>query len=444
MTSHPFTPVPSVDDIRADFPILAKPVRGQRPLVYLDSGATSQKPQQVIDAVSNFYAAQNGAAGRSTYELADESTRVVDEGRINVAEFVGAQDTNVVFTKNATEAINLVSLAIEHAGAIAQHPLAIGEGDEVVVTRAEHHANLVPWQQLCQRSGATLKWIDLDEQGRLDMATLNVITPATRVVALTHASNVTGAITELGPVLDAVNAIAGSKAPSVERGGKAIVVLDTCQSSVHIPINFALLSKAGVDALCLSAHKMLGPTGVGALVATEELLDLMPPVLTGGSMIELVSMDSSTFMTGPSRFEAGTMPMAQIAGWSAALNYIKRCDMSVLREREDRLTLALLRGMRDMNGIRILGPADDESVTSGMRLGVVAFDVGDVHPHDVGQVLDSYGVAVRTGHHCAQPLHAHFGVRSSARASLGPYSNATDVDRFLEALPQVRHYFGRS
>ncbi|WP_136193268.1 aminotransferase class V-fold PLP-dependent enzyme [Actinomyces procaprae] len=429
-----------VTAIRADFPYLERPARNGRPLAYLDWAATSQKPVGVIAAEADFYGRSNGAAGRSTYQLADEATAVWEDARDAVAGFVGACGSQLVFTKNATEAVNLVALAIGHASlgrpagrggaaAAATDPAArlrLGEGDEIVVTVAEHHANLVPWQELAARTGATLRWLGLTEDGRVDPSTVSVITDRTRVLALTHASNVTGAITPLEQILPAA------------RSAGALVVLDTCQSSPHLPLDFAAISSAGVDAMVLSSHKMLGPTGIGALVATEELLDAMPPVLTGGSMIETVTMASSTYMPGPARFEAGSQPLAQAAGWHAAIDYLSELGMGRLRATEQALLERALGGMADVPGLRILGPADSHD-----RVGVVAFSLDGVHPHDVGQVLDAAGVAVRTGHHCAQPIHAHFGVPSSSRISFGPATTPEEIDRFLDAVATVRGYFQR-
>ena len=426
--------------IRADFPYLERAARNGEALAYLDWAATSQKPAGVIATEADFYRMSNGAAGRSTYQLADEATATFEDARDAVAAFVGARGSELVFTKNATEAINLVALAIGHASqgrsaargggpAAADDParrLIIGEGDEIVVTRAEHHANLVPWQELCARTGATLRWLDLTEDGRIDAATLDVITERTRVLALTHASNVTGAISPLDLIL-----------PRAQQVG-ALVVLDTCQSAAHLPLDFGALKTAGVDAMVLSSHKMLGPTGIGALVATTDLLAAMPPVLTGGSMIEVVTMGSSTYMPPPARFEAGSQPLAQAVGWGAAVDYLAGIGPGRLHATEQALTARLLEGAGRVEGLRVLGPEDTEQ-----RIGVVSFDLQGVHPHDVGQVLDAVGVAVRTGHHCAQPLHAHFGVHASSRVSLGPTSTPQEVDRFLEAVASVRSYFQR-
>ena len=442
MSSAPATPLSDQElaAVRADFPYLERPARNGESLAYLDWAATSQKPSRVMEKEAEFLSLSNGAAGRSTYQIADEATQAWEDARDAVAGFVGARGSELVFTKNATEAINLVALAIGHASlgrpaargggpADADDParrLAIGVGDEIVVTRAEHHANLVPWQELAARTGAALRWLDLTEDGRIDSATTRVMTERTRVLALTHASNVTGAITPLDDILPAARAVG------------ALVVLDTCQSAAHLPLDFAALSAAGVDAMVLSSHKMLGPTGVGALVATEELLAAMPPVLTGGSMIEVVTMESSTYMSGPARFEAGSQPLAQAAGWRASVEYLAHLGMDRLHAGERVLTQQVLGGLAGVDGLRVLGPADTTE-----RLGVVAFTIDGVHPHDVGQVLDSSGVAVRTGHHCAQPIHRHFGVHASSRVSFGPCTTTAEVERFLEAVASVRSYFRR-
>lgn len=442
---NPHDPTPArplspqeIDALRADFPYLERPARNGRQLAYLDWAATSQKPAAVIAREAEFYRASNGAAGRSTYQIADEATQEWEDAHDAVASLVGASGDQVVFTKNATEAVNLVALAISHASAgrsaargggpaDADDPsrrLRLGEGDEIVVSRAEHHANLVPWQELAARTGATLRWLDLTPDGRIDPATVDVVTERTRVLAVTHASNVTGAITPLDAILPAA------------RAAGALVLLDTCQSAAHLPLDFAALSAAGVDAIVLSSHKMLGPTGIGALVATRELLDAMPPVITGGSMIEVVTMESSTYMSGPARFEAGSQPLAQAAGWHTAVDYLRHLGLDRLHAGERALTQRVLDGLSSVEDVRLVGPADADD-----RLGVVAFLIEGVHPHDVGQVLDAAGVALRTGHHCAQPIHAHFGIASSSRVSFGPTTTVAEIDRFLDAVSGVHAYF---
>lgn len=425
MTAKDFSAA-ELEAIRSDFPILSRHGRGGAPIAYLDASATSQKPRQVIEAEADFYRLHNGAVHRGTHLLGDESTDAFERARSVLAGFIGGRADEVVWTKNATEAINLVALAIGHAscgrGGAAAERLRIGQGDRIVITRAEHHANIVPWQELCARTGAELAWLDLLEDGRVDPGTLSAITPNTRLVALTHVSNVTGAVS---PV-DAVVAAA--------REAGALVLLDTCQSSAHMPIDVARL---GADFAVFSSHKMLGPTGAGALWGRRELLEAMPPVLTGGSMIEWVSMEGSTFMAPPERFEAGSQPVAQIAGWARALEYLDALGMDRVEAHEHALTRLMLEGISSVEGVRVLGPGADSD-----RIGVVAFAVDGVHPHDVGQVMDAYDVAVRVGHHCAIPLHTFFGVRSSARASVALTTTADEIERMVGALGRVRGFFG--
>lgn len=411
--------------IRADFPILSRMGRGGKPIAYLDASATSQKPERVISAEADFYRRSNAAVHRGTHLLGDESTAAFEDGRTALASFIGGRPEEIVWTKNATEAINLVALSIGHAslgrGGEAAAPLRIGPGDRIVTTRAEHHANLVPWQELCARTGAELAWLDLLPDGRIDLETLDRIDASTKLVAFTHASNVTGAISPVAPII--------AKARSVG----ALVLLDTCQSSAHMPLDVAAL---GADFAVMSSHKMLGPTGIGALWGRKELLEAMPPVLSGGSMIESVTMEGSTYMPAPERFEAGSQPVAQIAGWTAALEYLSKLGMDRIHAQEEQLTARLLEQIRDLEGVRVLGP------TSAVeRIGVLAFAVEGVHPHDVGQVLDADDVAIRVGHHCAIPLHSFFGVRSSARASVSPMTSPEEIDRFIASLGRVRSFF---
>lgn len=413
--------------LRRDFPILRRTGRGGRPIVYLDSSATSQKPECVIDAETDFYRLHNAAVHRGTHLLGDEATAAFEDARATLASFVGGDADEIVWTKNATEGINLVAYAMGNAsagrGGEAAARFRVGPGDRIVVTRAEHHANLVPWQELCARTGAELAWLDLTPDGRIDLDTLGVITPATKLVAFTHVSNVTGAISPVAPIVAAAREVG------------ALVLLDTCQSSAHMPLDVAAL---GVDFAVFSAHKMLGPTGAGALWGRRELLEGMPPFLSGGSMIADVSMERTEFMPPPERFEAGSQPVAQIAAWSVALEYLRELGMGRVAAHEEVITRALLDGIASVPGVRVLGPS--ESVD---RVGVVAFAVEGVHPHDVGQYLDSEDVAVRVGHHCAIPLHTFFGVRASARASAAPTTTSDEVERFVEALARVRTYFGR-
>ncbi|GAA4422774.1 cysteine desulfurase [Georgenia halophila] len=413
--------------VRADFPILERTVRGGRPLVYLDTAATAQKPRCVLEAEQEFYERTNAAVHRGAHQLAEEATEAYEAARAAVAAFVGAAEDEIVWTKNATEALNLVTYAFSNAslgrgGDAARELFALAPGDEIVVTEAEHHANLVPWQELCARTGATLRWIGTDDDGRLDPETYSVINERTRVVALTHASNVTGAIS---PVADVV---------ALARWAGALVVLDACQSAAHLPLDLRALD---VDFAAFSGHKMLGPTGVGVLYGKRDLLDALPPFLTGGSMVETVTMETTTYAAPPNRFEAGTQMVAQTVGLHAAVNYLDELGMDALAVHEAALTTQLLDGVASVPGVRVLGPAD-----SSDRLAVVAFAVDGVHPHDVGQLLDDAGIAVRVGHHCAQPVHRRLGVHASARASAGVYTTTDEIEAFVDALGRVRAFFG--
>lgn len=412
--------------IRADFPILSRTGRGGRPIVYLDSSATSQKPQSVISMESAFYSRHNGAVRRNAHILGDESTQLFEDARVRFSQFVHAgSEQEIVWTKNATEALNLVAYAIGNASVAppGQYPdyLRLRPGDKVIVTRAEHHSNLVPWQQLCQRTGATLDWLDLQEDGRIDLDTLERIDEHTKVVSFTHVSNVTGAISPVAAIVEAARSMG------------ALTVLDTCQSAAHMPIDVQAL---GIDCAVFSGHKMLGPTGIGALWARKELLADLPPVLTGGSVVADVSMEDTQFLPAPEKFEAGSQPVAQAAGWAVALDYLGYLGMNRVAVHEAALTKQMLEGLRSIKGVRLLGPTDPVE-----RTGVFSFVVEKIHPHDVGQVLDSLDVAVRTGHHCAIPLHKFFGVKSSSRASLSLTTTPAEVEQFLEALVQVPKYF---
>ncbi|MGM0384372.1 MAG: SufS family cysteine desulfurase [Actinomycetota bacterium] len=406
--------------LRADFPILGRTVRGKS-LVYLDSAATSQKPRSVIEAESRFYEESNAAVHRGAHALAEEATDFYESGRDHLARFLGARADEVVWTKNATESLNLVAYALQNA-TLDGSRLALRPGDEIVVTEAEHHSNLVPWQQLARRTGARFRWLGVDDHGRIDPATLDVINERTRVVAFTHVSNVTGAISPVAPIVEAA------------RAAGAITVLDACQSAPHLPLDVRAL---GVDAVAVSGHKLLGPTGVGALWARTELLEALPPFLTGGSMIEVVTMEGTTFTDPPTRFEAGTQMIAQVAGFDAALTWLEEFGMDRVEAHEAALTARLVDGVAALDGVRILGPD-----TAAGRVGLVSFTVDGVHPHDVSQVLDADGIAIRVGHHCAQPIHRRLGVHASARASLGVYNTMDEVDFFVDRLAHVRKFFG--
>jgi len=413
--------------VRADFPLLARTVRDGRPLVYLDSGATSQKPEVVLDAEQDFYTQRNAAVHRGAHQLAEEATEAFETARHEVASFVGVADDELVWTSNATAGLNLVAYAMSNAtlgrGGDAARRFALAPGDEIVVTEAEHHANLVPWQELAARTGATLRWLGVDDDGRIRADELDtVVTDRTRVLAFTHASNVTGAITPVAPFV----------ARAREVG--ALTVLDACQSVPHLPVDLAAL---GVDFAAFSGHKMLGPTGVGALYGRRELLEAMPPVTTGGSMVEVVTMEATTYAPPPRRFEAGTQMVSQAVGMGAAATYLAELGMDAVAAHERHLAGLLLDAVASVPGVRVLGPTENVD-----RLAAVSFVVDGVHAHDVGQVLDDRGVAVRVGHHCAQPLHRRFGVAATARASAAVYTTDEEIAVFREALAGVRTFFG--
>ena len=413
--------------IRADFPILSRTVRDGRPLVYLDSGATSQRPRQVLDAERAFLEQHNAAVHRGAHQLAEEATDAYESARARIAAFVGADPNEVVFTKNATEGINLVAYAFGNAsvGKVteAERRFAVAPGDEIVVTELEHHANLVPWQELCRRTGAVLRWYGVTPDGRLDLDSLE-LSERTRIVAFAHQSNV------LGTVLPVAELVARARAVG------ALTLLDACQSVPHQPVNLTAL---GVDFAAFSGHKMLGPSGVGVLWGRGELLAAMPPFLTGGSMIELVRMEGSTYAPPPQRFEAGVPMTSQAVGLGAAVDYLSGLGMEAVFAHELALTGAALDGLAEVPGVRIVGPRD---LTH--RGGAVSFVVDEVHAHDVGQVLDDRGVAVRVGHHCAWPLHRRFGVAATVRATFAVYNTPDEVAALVDGVRAAREFFGVS
>ena len=402
-----------VEAIREDFPILRRTVRHDKPLVYLDSGATSQHPVQVLDAERAYYELHNAAAHRGTHLLGEEATEIYEGTRAKLAAFLGAASPDeIVFTKSATEAINLVAFGLTSS---------VGPGDEILITEAEHHANLVPWQQLCARTGATLRWFTMLPDGRLDVDP-SLITDRTRVVAVTGQSNVTGVIPPVAEIARLAH----------EAG--AMVLVDGAQSVPHHPVDVAAL---GADFLAFSGHKMLGPLGLGVLWGRYSKLDALPPFLTGGSMIEVVRMEETTFLPPPARFEPGVPPVAQAAGLGAAVDYLTALGMDNVAAHEESLTAHALDALREIPGVRIIGPD-----TTKDRGGTVAFEVAGVHPHDVGQVLDELGVAVRTGHHCAWPLHRALGCQASTRASFYVYNTHAEIDALADAVRYAKRFFG--
>lgn len=404
--------------LRGDFPILSRSVRDGRRLTYLDSGATSQRPRQVIEAEVDFITQHNAPVHRGAYQLAEEATDAYEDAREAIASFIGAGYDELVFTKNATEALNLVafSLGDERAGVHR-----IGEGDVIVVTELEHHANLVPWQELARRTGATLKWYGVTPDGRIDLDSLE-LDESVKVVAFTHQSNVTGAVADVPEMVRRAKAVG------------ALTVLDACQSVPHMPIDVAEL---GVDFLAFSGHKMLGPTGVGALWGRPELLEALPPFITGGSMIEVVTMEKTTFAAPPQRFEAGTMMTSQVVGLGAAVKYLSAIGMDEIAKHEHELTKAALKALKAIDGVTIIGPDTAEN-----RGAAISFQVEGIHPHDLGQVLDDRGVCIRVGHHCAWPVHRAMGVQSTARASFYLYNTLDEVDALADAIRDAKEFFG--
>lgn len=407
-----------VAKVRKDFPIFQRTIRDGKRLVYLDSGATSQKPLSVIEAESDFYKFHNAAVHRGAHQLAEEATDAFEGARLKVAQFIGAKEDEVVFTKSATESLNLVAYAMGNAEPGSK--FALTSDNRIVVTEMEHHANLIPWQQLAARTGAQLSWFEVTPEGRLDLSKIDsVITADTKVVALTHQSNVLGTINPLAQIIARAHEVG------------AVVVLDACQSVPHMKVD---VSQLGVDFLAFSGHKTLGPTGVGVLWSSH--LNELPPFLYGGSMIETVTMTSATWAPAPRKFEAGVPNMAQAVGLGAALDYLSNIGVDHIYKHETDLTGYLLKKLALVPDLKVVGPQD--VVARGSS---VSFTVGDIHPHDLGQYLDSQGVAVRTGHHCAWPLTRKLGVPATTRASLYLYNDEADCDALFDAILGAQKYF---
>lgn len=416
--------------IREEFPILDQQIHGH-PLVYLDSAATSQKPQCVIDAEAEFYRTINAGVHRGAHELAARSTMAFEEARAKMARLVGANaaegEEEVVVTSGATAGLNLLATAFGNAslgrGGAAAKRFALKPGDEIVVSKAEHHSVLLPFQELAARTGASLKWFDLDDEGRIRSDSADeVITERTKIVAVTHVGNTTGAITDIAPIIRRAHEVG------------AAFIFDACQSVPHLKVDFHALD---VDFAAWSAHKMYGPTGVGFLYGKRDMLEALPPANFGGSMVELAWMDQEArYMEPPARFEAGTQPVAQVVAAGVAADWLMSIGMENLEAHERTITDELL-ALGDIEGVRILGPRSNER-----RIGTIAFEVEGVHPHDVGQFIDAQGIAIRVGHHCAQPVHRHFGVYASNRASSGIYNAVEDAQALIETVKQVRPFFG--
>ncbi len=403
---------------KKDFPIFERKVRGGNSLIYLDSGATSQKPNSVIEAESNFYRTVNAAVHRGAHLLAEEASEAYESAREKVAAFIGAISNEVIFTKSATESLNIIAYSFGNPDS----RINIKAGDQIVVTEMEHHANLIPWQQLAKRTGAELRWLSVTADGRIDLTNLDqVITKKTKIVAITHQSNVLGSILPVETLVKAAHGVG------------ALVVLDACQSAPHFALD---VKKLDIDFLAFSGHKTLGPTGIGVLWGKYDLLEKLEPSLFGGSMVDSVTMESATWAATPRKFEAGVPNMAQAVGLSAAIDYLNQIGMHNIAQHEQDLTSYLLKGITSISGVKVIGPVDMKD-----RGGVVSFTVDGVHPHDVGQVLDQYGIAVRTGHHCAWPLMRKLNLVGTTRASLYLYNSKSDVDSLLESIEKVKSYF---
>lgn len=403
--------------IRKDFPILSRTVRDGKPLIYLDSGATAQRPYQVLDAERDFLTLHNAPVHRGAYALAEEATDAYEGARADIAAFVGAEDHELAFTKNATEALNEVAYVL---GDPRSGQFSVGAGDEIVVSQLEHHANLVPWQELAQRTGATLKWYTLTPDGRIDLDSLQ-LGPQVKVVALSHQSNVTGAVLDVAEAVRRAHAVG------------ALFILDACQSVPHQRVDFHELD---VDFAAFSGHKMLGPNGVGVLYAKAELLATLPPFLTGGSMVEKVTMEKTTFTAAPQRFEAGTQMTSQVVGLGAAVRYLQNLGMDNVAAHEHELTEYALGKLGGIHGLRIIGPT-----TAQARGAAVSFVVEGIHPHDLGQVLDDQGICIRVGHHCAWPVHTCMGIQATARASFYVYNTCEEIDILATGIQRAQEFF---
>jgi len=401
-----------VAEVRRDFPILGREINGH-PLVYLDSANTSQKPVQVLDVMRDYWERHNANVSRSVHTLGTESTTAYEDARAKIARFIGAASADeVVFTKNSTEAINLVA-----------HSLTVGPGDEIVISEMEHHSNIVPWQLLCERTGATLRWFGVTDDGLLDESSLeSLVTERTKIVSVVHMSNILGTINDVSRIVTRAHQVG------------ALVMLDCSQSVPHLPMDVATL---GADLIAFTGHKMLGPTGIGVLWGRAAVLADMPPFLGGGSMIETVTLERTTYAPPPARFEAGTPPIAEAIALGAAVDYLSALGMEAIHRHEQELTAYALKTLADLPGVRVFGPGGPEG-----RGGTVSFDVAGVHPHDVGQILDDLGVEVRVGHHCARPVCARFGVAAMTRASFYLYTTTDEIDALARGLERVRKVFG--
>jgi cysteine desulfurase/selenocysteine lyase len=414
------TSVLDVETIRKDFPILSRLVQGDKPLVYLDNAATSQKPRQVLDAIVNYYEQHNANVHRGIHTLAEEATALYEGARDKVARFVNAPSRDeVIFTKNSSEAMNLIARVLGEAGP----GYRVGPGDEIVITEMEHHSNIVPWHQLAERTGATVKWFQIDDEGRLDLSTLDsVITERTKIVSMVHVSNLLGTINPVETIVRRAREVG------------ALVLVDASQSAPHLPLD---VTELGADFVAFTGHKMLGPTGIGVLWGRLPLLQELPPFLGGGEMIEIVTMEKSTFAQPPHKFEAGTPPIAEAVGLGAAVDYLTAVGMPAIAAHEHELTSYVLDALSTVDGLTVIGPP-----TAAGRVAEVSFTLAGIHPHDVGQILDEQGIAVRVGHHCARPAVMRFGIPATTRASFYLYNTTAEADALVRGLAQVKKVFG--
>ncbi|NUP46033.1 MAG: cysteine desulfurase [Catenulispora sp.] len=407
------------DRIREDFPILHRTVHGDKKLVYLDNAATSQSPKQVIDAIVEYYSLHNANVHRGIHVLAEEATALYEGGRDKVAAFINAPREEVVFTKNSSEALNLVANVLGWAG----EDYGIRPGDEIVISEMEHHSNIVPWQLTAERIGAKLRWFGITDDGRLDLSNLDeLVNERTKVVSLVHVSNILGTVNPIETIVKRAHEVG------------ALVVLDASQSAPHMPLD---VTRLGADFVAFTGHKMLGPTGVGVLWGRRDLLEELPPFLGGGEMIQTVTMEKSTYAGLPHKYEAGTPPIAEVVALGAAVDYLTAVGMDNVAAHEHAITEYALKRLQEVDGLRIIGPNTAED-----RGAAISFTMGDIHPHDVGQVLDEHGIAVRVGHHCARPVCVRFGIPATTRASFYLYSTPAEVDALVEGLDQVKRFFG--
>jgi cysteine desulfurase / selenocysteine lyase len=411
-----------VEQVRKDFPILERRLAGDRPLVYLDSANTSQKPRAVLDALADHYERHNANVARAVHQLGEEATAAYESARTKVAAFVGAPSRDeIVFTKNASEALNLVANTLA-SGLAADSRFRLGPGDDVVITEMEHHSNIVPWQLACQRTGARLRWFGLTDEGRLDVSNIEeLVTDRTKIVSIVHQSNILGTVNSVSPIIKRAREVG------------ALIMLDCSQSVPHKPVDVTDLA---VDLIAFTGHKMCGPTGIGVLWGRAEVLESLPPFMGGGEMIETVDMTGSTYAPIPHKFEAGTPPIAQAVGLGAAVDYLSALGMESVAAHERTLTTYALQRLSEIDGVRFIGPPLPIS-----RGGTVSFTLDGVHPHDVGQLLDEHGVAVRVGHHCARPVCVRYGIPATTRASFYLYTTQAEIDALVDGVEHAKRFF---